>query len=66
MTMEPQKPANSPVPGPEVVEGQRVTKDRVAQRARSWTVQNEVIGVLGRMSAGAAARILHFANPRKR
>ena len=64
--MEPQKPANSPVPEPEVVEKQRVTKDRAAQRARIWTVQNEMIGVLGRMSADAAARILDFSNPRKR
>ena len=34
-------------------------------RVRSWTVQNEMRDVLGRVSAGAAGRILHSANPRK-
>ena len=51
--MEPQKPGNSPGPRPEVVERQKV---------RSWTVQNEMRGVLGRVSAG---RILDSANPRE-
>ena len=36
-----------------------------AQRVRSCTVQNEVRGVLGRVSAGAAGRILSSANPRE-
>ena len=64
-TMEPQKPGNSPGPGPEVVETQRVAKEQAAQRIRSWTVQNETRGVLGRVSAGAAGRILDSANPRE-
>ena len=57
-TIESQNPGNSPGPGPEVVERQRVAKERVAQRDRSWIVQNEMRGVLGRESAGAASRIL--------
>ena len=61
-TIEPQKPGYSPEPGPEVVEGQRVAKERAAQRVRSWTVQNEMRGVLGRVSAGAAVRLLDSAN----
>ena len=59
--MEPQKPGNSPEPGPEFVERQRVAKERTAQRVRSWTVQNEMRGVLGRVSAGVAETILDFA-----
>ena len=35
------------------------------QRVHSWTVQNEMRGVLGRVSAGAAGRILDSANPRE-
>ena len=62
-TMEPQKPGNSPGSEPEVVQRQRVAKERAAQRVRSWTVQNEMRSVLGRVSAGAAGRILNFANP---
>ena len=34
-------------------------------RVRSWTVQNEMRGVLRRVSAGAARRILDSANPRE-
>ena len=52
-------------PGPEVIERQIVAKKRAAQRVRSCTVQNEVRGVLGRVSAGAAGRILDSANPRE-
>ena len=37
-------------------------KKREARRIRSWTVQNEMRGVLGRVSAGAAGRILNSAN----
>ena len=62
-TIEPQKPSNSPGSGPEIVERQRVAKERAAQRVRSLTVQNEMREVLGRMSAGAAGRILDSANP---
>ena len=40
--MKPQNPANSPRPGSEVVERQRVDKVRAAQRLRSWTVQNQI------------------------
>ena len=50
-TMGLQKPGNSPGPETEVVERQRITKEGAAQRVRSWTVQNEMRGVLGRMSA---------------
>ena len=63
--MEPQKPGNSPGYGPEVLERQRVAKERAAQRVRSWTVQNEMRDVLGRVSTGAAGRILDSANPRE-
>ena len=45
---------NFPEPGPEVVERQRVVQERAAQSDPSWTVHNEMRGVLGRMSAGAA------------
>ena len=34
-------------------------------RVRSWTVQNEMRGVLGRVSTGAAGMILNSANPRE-
>ena len=63
--MEPQKPGNSPGSGPEVIERQRVAKESAAQRVRSWTVQNEMRDVLGRVSTGAARRILDSANPRE-
>ena len=63
--MEPQKPGYSPRPGSEVMEGQRVAKERAAQRDRSWTVHNEMRGVLGRVSASAAGRILDSANPKE-
>ena len=64
-TMQPQKPGNSPRSGPEVVERQRVAKEQAAQRVRSWAVQNEMRGVMGRMSAGAGGRIPNSANPRE-
>ena len=63
--MEPQKPGNSPWSGPEVVKRQRFVKERAAQRVRSWTVQNEMRDVLGRVSSGAAGRIVDSANPRE-
>ena len=63
-TMEPQKPSNSPGSGPEVVKRKRVAKERAAQRVRSWTVHNEMRGVLGRVSTSAIGRILNSANPR--
>ena len=43
--------------------GRKETESR--QRVRSWTVQNETRGVLGRVSTGAAGRILNSANPRE-
>ena len=64
MTMEPQKPGNSQGPGPEVVERQRFAKERAMQRVLSWTVQNEMRGVLGRVST-SAARIIDSANSRE-
>ena len=64
-TMEPQKPCNSSGLAPEVVKRQRVTKDRAAQRIRSWAVQNEMRGVLGRVFAGAAGRILDSPNSKE-
>ena len=63
--MEPQKPGNSSEPGPEVVEKQRVAKGRAAQRVGSTTVQNEMRGVLGWMTADAARRILDSVNSRE-
>ena len=44
---------------------QRVAKEPAAQRIRSWTVQNEMRGVLRRVSTGAAGRIPDSANPRE-
>ena len=35
------------------------------RRVRSWTVQNEMRDVLGRVSTGAAGRIFDSANPRE-
>ena len=63
--MRSQKPGNSPGPGPEVIERQKIAKERAMQRVRSWTMQNEMRGVLGRVSTGAAGRILDSANPRE-
>ena len=63
--MEPQKPGNSPRSGPEVVERQKVAKEGAVQRIRSWTVQNEMREILGRVCAGTAGRILDSANPRE-
>ena len=61
-TMESQKPGNSPGPGSEVVEKQRVTEERAAPRVRCWAVQNEMRGVLTRLSAVAALRFQDSAN----
>ena len=62
--MRPQKPGK-PGPGPEVVERQKIAKERAAQRVRSWTVQNEMRSVLERVSANAARKIFDSANPRE-
>ena len=59
-----QNPSNFPEPGPEVIE----TKSRRSASGAKipcWTVQNEMRGVLGRVAAGAAGRILDSANPRE-
>ena len=61
----PQKPGNSQGPGLEVVERQRIAKERAAQRVRSWTVKNETRVVMERVSAGAAGKILDSANSRE-
>ena len=61
--MVPQKPASSPGPGPEVVERRRIAKEQATQRVRSWTMQNEMRGVLGLMSAGGAEKIFKSAYP---
>ena len=45
--MKPQKPGNSPGPGPEVVKRQRVAKERAARRVRTWTVQTEMRDIPG-------------------
>ena len=46
-----------------------MAEDHVALEAeqlpRVWRVQNEMRGVLGRVSTGAAGRILSSANPRE-
>ena len=60
--MEPHKPGNFPGPETEVVERPRVAKELATQRVRNWTVQNEMRGVLGRMTADSAGRILDSAN----
>ena len=44
--MEPQRPGNSTGPEPEVVERQKVAKEQAVQRVCSWTVQNQMKGVL--------------------
>ena len=43
--------------------GRRETES--CQRVQSWTVQNEMGGVLGQVSSGTAGRILDSANPRE-
>ena len=63
--MEPQKSGNSPGPGTEIVQRQKIAKERATQRVRNWTVQNEMKSVLGWVSASAAGRILDSANPRE-
>ena len=55
-TMKPQKPVIFPAPGAEIVE-RRVAKEYAA--GQSWDVMK---GVLGRMVAGAAWRILDSAD----
>ena len=63
--MKPQKLSNFPGLGPEIVERQKIGIEQATQRVHSWTVQNEMRGVLGRVSASAAKRIFDSANPRK-
>ena len=47
---------------PEMIERQRVAKERAPLRVRSWTMQNEMRGVLGRVFAGAGWKILDSTN----
>ena len=63
--MELQKPGNSLGLGPEIVERQRDAKEPAVQGVHSLSVQNEMRDVLGRVSAGAAGRILDSANPKE-
>ena len=63
--MKPQKPGNSPGLGPEVVKSQRVSKERAARRVRSWSVENAMRGVPGRVSASAAGLSLDSTNSRE-
>ena len=63
--MRSQKPSNSPGSGSEVVERQKIAKERATQRVRGWTVQNEMRGVLRRVSASAARRIFDSAHSRE-
>ena len=58
-------PEAGQLPGsrPEVVKRHRVAKERAVQRVRSWAVQNEMRGVLGRVFTGASGKILDSANP---
>ena len=45
---------NFPRPEPEVMKRKGVPKERAAQTVDSWTEQNEMRGVFGRVSTGAA------------
>ena len=63
--MESKKPNNSPGFGPEVVERQRVAKERITQRVHRWTMQNYKRDIMVRVCTGAARRILNSANPRE-
>ena len=40
-------------------------KSERRQESIAWTVQNEMRGILTRVSTGSAGRILDFANPRE-
>ena len=42
-----------------------IAKARATQRVRSWTMQNQLRGVIGRVSASAARRIFDFFNSRE-
>ena len=63
--MRPQKPGSSSRPGPKVVQRRKIAKEQVTQKVRSWTVQNEMRDVLGRVSASAVRRIFDSANSRE-
>ena len=52
-TMKPQTPENFPKSA-KAAERQRALNEREAQRVSSWTMQNEMNGVLNRMTTGAA------------
>ena len=63
--MRPEKRGSFPGPGPEVVERRKIAKKQATQKVRSWTVQNEMRGVLGRVSESAARRSFDSANSRE-
>ena len=63
--MELQKPGNSPGPVLEVVERQKIAKERATQRVRSWTTQNEMRGVQRRVFASTARKIFDSVNSRE-
>ena len=49
------------------IRGRRETESPKSEqrRVRSWTMQNEMRGVLGQVSTSAARRILDSSNPRE-
>ena len=49
----------------EVVQRQKIAIEQETQRVHSWTVQNEMRGVLGQVSTSAAKRILGSTNSRE-
>ena len=61
-TLEPQKPGNSPRPGPEAAETESRQNANGAESV-AGQLQNEMRGVLERVSTGAAGRIFDSANP---
>ena len=63
--MRPQKPSSSLGPGSEVIERQKIAKERARQRVRSWSVQNEMKDVLERVSTSTARRIFDSTNSRE-
>ena len=58
-------PEAGKLPGTEIVKRQKTANERATQRVRSCTVQNEMRGILGRVSASTAGRILDSANSRE-
>ena len=61
--MEPKKPGNSLNTGPEVLERKGVDKEQALQKVCNITVQNEMRGVLERMTTLATRRSLVLPIP---